>query len=107
MLHHVSIGVADLERAARFYDAALGALGFERVMEVLPYAIAYGDAEPKFWVQLPYDRRPAGVGNGVHFGFVAPTASPSRNARRVDSGAVWWLGAAAMKWRCRIACTPR
>lgn len=73
MLHHVSVGVANLERAARFYDAVLGALGFTRVMEVLPYAVAYGDTEPKFWVQLPHDRRAAAAGNGVHFGFVAPT----------------------------------
>src|SRR5258706_8511837 len=32
MLHHVSVGVSDVERAAKFYDAALGALGDKRVM---------------------------------------------------------------------------
>jgi catechol 2,3-dioxygenase-like lactoylglutathione lyase family enzyme len=37
MLHHVSIGVADVQRAARFYDATLKALGFKRIMEVMPY----------------------------------------------------------------------
>ena len=42
MLHHVSIGVADVERAAQFYDAVLSKLGFKRVMEVMPYGIAYG-----------------------------------------------------------------
>ena len=42
MLHHVSIGVADVERAAQFYDAVLAKLGFKRVMEVMPYGIAYG-----------------------------------------------------------------
>ncbi|MEP6504145.1 MAG: VOC family protein [Betaproteobacteria bacterium] len=31
MLHHLSLGVADLRRAAAFYDATLGALGFVRV----------------------------------------------------------------------------
>ena len=31
MLHHLSLGVADLRRSAAFYDAALGALGFVRV----------------------------------------------------------------------------
>ena len=44
MLHHVSIGVLNIERAARFYDSVLGALGYRRVMEVLPYGIAYGDS---------------------------------------------------------------
>ena len=31
MLHHLSLGVADLRRSAAFYDAVLGALGFVRV----------------------------------------------------------------------------
>ena len=31
MLHHLSIGVADLCDSAAFYDAALGALGYARV----------------------------------------------------------------------------
>jgi catechol 2,3-dioxygenase-like lactoylglutathione lyase family enzyme len=31
MLHHLSFGVADLERSAAFYDAALGPLGYVRV----------------------------------------------------------------------------
>jgi len=48
MLHHVSVGVADVERAALFYDAVLGALGYKRVMEYLPYALAYGETAPSF-----------------------------------------------------------
>lgn len=31
MLSHLSIGVSDLERSTRFYDAAFGALGYVRV----------------------------------------------------------------------------
>jgi catechol 2,3-dioxygenase-like lactoylglutathione lyase family enzyme len=73
MLHHVSIGVLNVERAARFYDSVLGALGYRRVMEVLPYGIGYGESKPVFWVQLPHDQGAATVGNGVHFGFVAAT----------------------------------
>ena len=71
MLHHVSVGVRDVERAATFYDAILAALGYKRVMEFLPYAIGYGDRHPSFWVQLPHNQQPASVGNGVHIGFVA------------------------------------
>jgi catechol 2,3-dioxygenase-like lactoylglutathione lyase family enzyme len=71
MLHHVSVGVRDVERAATFYDAILAALGYKRVMEFLPYAIGYGDKHPTFWVQLPHNQQPASVGNGVHVGFTA------------------------------------
>jgi catechol 2,3-dioxygenase-like lactoylglutathione lyase family enzyme len=71
MLHHVSVGVSDLARAALFYDAVLGALGYKRVVEVLPYGIAYGETAPVFWVQLPHDQSAAAsAGNGVHVGFV-------------------------------------
>jgi hypothetical protein len=40
-------------------------------MEFMPYGIGYGDKHPEFWVQLPSDRNPASVGNGVHIGFAA------------------------------------
>jgi catechol 2,3-dioxygenase-like lactoylglutathione lyase family enzyme len=73
MLHHVSVGVGDVEQAARFYDGVLGTLGYKRVMEFMPYAVAYGELAPEFWVQLPSDRNPATVGNGVHIGFAART----------------------------------
>ena len=71
MLHHVSVGVRDVERAASFYDAVLGALGYKRVMEFMPYAIGYGDQHPSFWVQLPHNQQPAAAGNGVHISFIA------------------------------------
>ncbi len=32
MFNHVSVGTRDLARATRFYDAALGALGYRRTM---------------------------------------------------------------------------
>jgi len=71
MLHHVSVGVADVERAAKFYDAVLGALGYKRVMEFMPYALAYGETAPNFWIGLPHDQKSASVGNGAHVGFMA------------------------------------
>ena len=71
MLHHVSVGVRDVARAAPFYDRVLGALGYRRVMEFLPYGIGYGEDHPEFWVQLPHDRGSASVGNGVHVAFAA------------------------------------
>lgn len=73
MLHHVSVGVHDVERAAKFYDPVLKTLGYRRVMEFLPYAIGYGESRerPEFWIQLPHDQKPASVGNGVHIAFLA------------------------------------
>jgi catechol 2,3-dioxygenase-like lactoylglutathione lyase family enzyme len=71
MLHHVSVGVANVERAARFYDATLKALGYKRVMEFMPYGVAYGEKMPEFWVQLPHNGGTASVGNGVHVCFSA------------------------------------
>ena len=71
MLHHVSIGVADVARAAQFYDRVLQELGFKRVLEFLPYGIGYGDNKPQFWVQLPHDQSAASVGNGAHVAFNA------------------------------------
>ncbi len=73
MLHHVSVGVRDVEQSAKFYDAVLGKLGFKRSMEFLPYAVAYGSGGSTFWVQLPVDQKPASVGNGTHIGFAAKT----------------------------------
>ncbi len=54
MIDHTGIGVADVARSALFYDAALGALGWRRVMQ-LPEkdgtdAVGYGIDYPVFWI---------------------------------------------------------
>lgn len=73
MLHHVSVGVRDVERAARFYDPVLKALGYKRLMEFLPYGIGYGErgGGPEFWIGLPHNQMTATSGNGTHVGFQA------------------------------------
>jgi catechol 2,3-dioxygenase-like lactoylglutathione lyase family enzyme len=73
MLHHVSIGVTDVARAGRFYDAVLRALGYKRVADYSPGAIAYGESKdrPEFWVGLPHNQGLPSVGNGTHVGFSA------------------------------------
>lgn len=75
MLHHVSLGVRDVERAGKFYDSVLKTLGYKRVVEYLPHAIGYGESRdrPVFWIGLPHDEKPASVGNGAHVGFSAGT----------------------------------
>ncbi len=70
LIDHTGIGVADVARSAKFYDAALGALGLRRVVQ-LPEGdgadgIAYGVDVPCFWI----DRfHPHGVKQ--HTAFVA------------------------------------
>jgi catechol 2,3-dioxygenase-like lactoylglutathione lyase family enzyme len=70
MMSHVSIGTNDFERSVKFSDRALAPLGVRRIMEH-PGAVAYGKQFPEFWVQTPIDGKPASVGNGTHFGFLA------------------------------------
>jgi catechol 2,3-dioxygenase-like lactoylglutathione lyase family enzyme len=53
-LTHTGIGVAHVGRSAAFYDAALGALGLRRVMQ-LPKndgadGVGYGVEYPIFWI---------------------------------------------------------
>ncbi|HLH11428.1 MAG TPA: VOC family protein [Methylovirgula sp.] len=54
MIDHTGIGVADVARSAAFYDAALGALGLTRVMQMPEGlgtdAIGYGVTFPVFWI---------------------------------------------------------
>lgn len=71
MLHHVSVGVSDVPRAAEFYDTVLAALGYKRTAQHLPFALAYGEGVSEFWIQRPHDRRAATSGNGVHVAFAA------------------------------------
>jgi catechol 2,3-dioxygenase-like lactoylglutathione lyase family enzyme len=54
MIDHTGIGVANVARSAAFYDAALGALGMRRVIQ-LPEndgadGVGYGVAYPVFWI---------------------------------------------------------
>jgi catechol 2,3-dioxygenase-like lactoylglutathione lyase family enzyme len=71
MFNHVSVGVRDLDRAARFYDAALGALGYRRTLSE-SFGNAWGLAWPEFWATLP-EAGDATSGNGVHVAFIAPS----------------------------------
>jgi catechol 2,3-dioxygenase-like lactoylglutathione lyase family enzyme len=52
MIDHTGIGVSDMAVAARFYDAALGALGLRRVMVLAEGldGIGYGANFPIFWI---------------------------------------------------------
>lgn len=68
MLDHVSLPVADLDRAADFYDAVLATLGLERRKQ-RDGAIGYGPpdrAAPVFWILLESAEGRARAGVGLH-----------------------------------------
>lgn len=75
MFRYITIGCTDLARAIRFYDATLAPLGITRRTtsnREAGYARP-GDAQCLFWVNLPYDGKPATVGNGSMPAFEAQT----------------------------------
>ena len=51
MIDHVSIGVSDLERSARFYELALAPLGLSRLV-TRPRTVGHGKSYPEFWINL-------------------------------------------------------
>ena len=73
MLHHLSFAVADLERSARFYDAALGALGYIRACTG-PTSVGYGLEAGKDKLLLNLEAEGMVVpGIGFHLAFAAPS----------------------------------
>lgn len=73
MLHHFSLAVTDLERAAKFYDAVLSPLGYQRVW-THKTAVGYGSpgGGDKFAIKLRPERV-AVPGEGFHVAFSAPS----------------------------------
>jgi len=74
MIDHVSVGVSDLDRAARFYEAVLAPLGLARLV-VRPATIGFGKAYPEFWINLRAGMARVAAGSGVHICLRAKTAA--------------------------------
>jgi catechol 2,3-dioxygenase-like lactoylglutathione lyase family enzyme len=68
LLEHVSVGVADIERAAAFYDRVLATIGAKRLFDS-PQTMAYGRLDREFWIGPPIDGGSPSVGNGSHVAF--------------------------------------
>ena len=73
MFSHVMVGVSDLDRTKKFYDAVLGTLGAgpgfvdrHRVFWMTPTGV--------FAASLPIDEKPATVGNGSTVGFLCASS---------------------------------
>lgn len=68
---HASLGTQNVGQAKAFYQPLLKTLAIELVCEY-EHAVAFGKGGyPEFWLQIPFDKKMASQGNGVHFGFVA------------------------------------
>jgi len=67
MIDHISIAVRDLDRATRFYQAVLGAVGYEKLV-VRPRTIGFGKAYPEFWLNLRATMGPINGDCGAHVG---------------------------------------
>ncbi|MCB9672689.1 MAG: VOC family protein [Alphaproteobacteria bacterium] len=78
MLHHLSLAVADLDRAAAFYDAVLEPLGYVRVWS-FPTAVGYGPpgGGDRLALKLRPDR-PTPPPSGFHLALAAPDADAVR-----------------------------
>ncbi len=68
MIHHVSLGTADVARARAFYDPVMHELGMRRTFDV-EEAVGYGAGITVFSLNRPSDGAPATPGNGVHIAF--------------------------------------
>src|SRR4030095_10463060 len=63
MIAHVSIAVRDLDRAARFYQAVLGAIGYEKLV-VRSRTVGFGKTYPEFWLNLRATMAPVDADSG-------------------------------------------
>lgn len=72
MLDHISLGVRDVARARRFYDAALKPLGYER-RSADDASLGYGRDSTVLWLLATPRPVPADEGSGLHLAFVAPS----------------------------------
>jgi len=72
MLNHVSIGVRDIARTKRFYDAALKPLGYACLSEGAG-SLGYGKEAVAFWISATDRPVAAESKSGLHFCFDAPS----------------------------------
>ena len=99
MFDHVSIGVREIARTKRFYDAALGALGYD-CLSSDESSLGYGKGSVGLWIGAVSAPVPPDRGSNLHFCFVAPTRdsgvseSPSGEAMAKSPASATMAGSA-------------
>jgi catechol 2,3-dioxygenase-like lactoylglutathione lyase family enzyme len=89
VLDHLSIGVSDLARAASFYDAVLGPMGYVRLFS--NRAIGYGkpgDKDEQFAILASAEARAPGVGSHIAFTARSREAVDAFHAAALRAGGV-------------------
>jgi catechol 2,3-dioxygenase-like lactoylglutathione lyase family enzyme len=71
MIDHISIGVRDLETVARFYQQALGVLGYSKLQEQAG-TVGFGKRYSEFWLNHRPRMPAAECDTGLHIALRAP-----------------------------------
>lgn len=72
MLDHVSIGVANLEKSAVFYESVLAHVGLQKLM-ANTHAVGFGKNYPEFWLNHRPQKNKTEDDNGAHICLRAKT----------------------------------
>jgi catechol 2,3-dioxygenase-like lactoylglutathione lyase family enzyme len=79
MIAHISLGVREVERSKRFYDAVLEPLGCKCIRAARKLrGYGYGRDSITFWVVSAERPVPAGEKSGLHLCFRAPYLGSGR-----------------------------
>jgi predicted lactoylglutathione lyase len=66
MIGYITLGTNDIKKSAAFYDQLLAELGAKRIMEMETFIVwGTGMTSPGLSITVPFDGKPATVGNGV------------------------------------------
>ena len=84
MIDHISIAVRDLEGCARFYEAALTAIGYVKLV-VRPTTIGFGKKYPDFWLNERRAMTPVDSDSGTH---IALRASSTEAVQAFHAAAI-------------------
>jgi catechol 2,3-dioxygenase-like lactoylglutathione lyase family enzyme len=74
MIDHISVGVIDLERSARFYELVLAPLGLSRLVS-RPATVGFGKSYPEFWINLRAGMSKVAPESGSHICLRAKSAA--------------------------------
>ena len=84
MIDHISIAVRDLEGCARFYEAALAAVGYAKLV-VRPTTIGFGKKYPDFWLNERRNMTQVDPDSGTH---IALRASSTEAVQAFHAAAI-------------------
>ena len=90
MIGYVTLGTADISRAAAFYDALLAEIGARRGMQDSDFVSwTVGAGAPALSVITPHNGEPATVGNGTMVALIMPDTDTVDRvyAKALDLGA--------------------